>query len=285
MTNTNTQQDILESLNGASIQHGPLSRRIYLMHLNGADPERLIPALESLAAREGYTKIFAKVPAPVAEAFKACGYVEEAAIPGFYQARETACFLARFLDQDRALPADRETIDKVLEIAHSRATDTPMEPLAPEFAIRLCTPADAEAMSAIYREVFASYPFPIHDPDYLVETMRTHIAYFCVEAGGTLVALSSAEMDTENRNAEMTDFATLPAWRGRGLALQLLRAMETETPRRGIRLACTIARAVSPGMNVTFSRAGYHFAGTLVNNTHISGKIESMNVWHKPLAE
>jgi hypothetical protein len=28
---------------------------------------------------------------------------------------------------------------------------------------------------------------------------------------------------------------------------------------------------------------GYLFAGTLTNNTNISGKIESMNVWYKSL--
>ena len=41
----------------------------------------------------------------------------------------------------------------------------------------------------------------------------------------------------------------------------------------------TIARALSAGMNITFAKAGYRYAGTLVNNTDISGTIESMNVW------
>jgi hypothetical protein len=36
-------------------------------------------------------------------------------------------------------------------------------------------------------------------------------------------------------------------------------------------------------MNVTFARCGYRFAGTLINNTQISGRIESMNVWYKGL--
>jgi hypothetical protein len=43
----------------------------------------------------------------------------------------------------------------------------------------------------------------------------------------------------------------------------------------------TIARAASHGMNTTFARQGYRFAGTLVNNTHIAGGIESMNVWYR----
>lgn len=32
---------------------------------------------------------------------------------------------------------------------------------------------------------------------------------------------------------------------------------------------------------VTFARNGYTFSGTLLNNTDISGSIESMNVWYK----
>jgi len=37
-------------------------------------------------------------------------------------------------------------------------------------------------------------------------------------------------------------------------------------------------------MNITFARNNYSFAGTLINNTNISGQIESMNVWYKALS-
>jgi predicted hydrocarbon binding protein len=47
--------------------------------------------------------------------------------------------------------------------------------------------------------------------------------------------------------------------------------------------AYTIARSVSHGINITFARAGYTYGGRLINNTNISGKIESMNVWYKSL--
>ena len=51
----------------------------------------------------------------------------------------------------------------------------------------------------------------------------------------------------------------------------------------GILNAYTIARAISPGMNITFARLGYHYGGRLVNNTQISGGLESMNIWYKSL--
>jgi putative beta-lysine N-acetyltransferase len=79
----------------------------------------------------------------------------------------------------------------------------------------------------------------------------------------------------------MTDFAILPEFRGDGLAGAMLGGMELTLGRIGISTAYTIARAVSYGMNITFARAGYRYAGTLINNTHIAGGLESMNVWHK----
>ncbi len=38
---------------------------------------------------------------------------------------------------------------------------------------------------------------------------------------------------------------------------------------------------ISPGTNISFAKCGYQLGGTLINNTRISGSIESMNRWHK----
>jgi putative beta-lysine N-acetyltransferase len=83
----------------------------------------------------------------------------------------------------------------------------------------------------------------------------------------------------------MTDFATLPSHRGRGIATRLLGLMDLRAREAGVRVAYTIARASSFGMNITFGRRGYRYAGTLVNNTGIGGAIESMNVWYKTLED
>ncbi|MDD4047577.1 MAG: putative beta-lysine N-acetyltransferase, partial [Clostridia bacterium] len=39
----------------------------------------------------------------------------------------------------------------------------------------------------------------------------------------------------------------------------------------------------SYGMNISFAKHRYQYCGTLINNTNISGSIESMNVWYKAL--
>ena len=87
----------------------------------------------------------------------------------------------------------------------------------------------------------------------------------------------------EDKNAEMTDFATLPDYRGNNLSLNLLREMEAEMRLRKMKTLYTIARSHSAGMNITFSKLDYSYSGTLINNTDIAGKIESMNIWYKNL--
>jgi putative beta-lysine N-acetyltransferase len=114
--------------------------------------------------------------------------------------------------------------------------------------------------------------------------MEANVIYFCLEDKGIMVALASAEMDRIGENVEMTDFATIPAWRGKGCATLLLGHMEQEMRKSDIKTAYTIARAGSAGMNITFARQGYRFAGRLINNTGISGSIESMNVWYHSLS-
>jgi putative beta-lysine N-acetyltransferase len=150
--------------------------------------------------------------------------------------------------------------------------------------IKQASAKDTKEMAALYRQVFATYPFPIHDPEYLRKTMDNDVVYFGVWHDGMLVALSSCEIHSGISNAEMTDFAAMPDHRGQNLALHLLLCMETELKQRCIGVAYTIARAYSFGMNITFARAGYIFAGTLTNNTNIGGQIESMNVWYKPVS-
>lgn len=277
--------DQIESLGHSLIQHGPGNQRVYLMKADPRDLLILPDRLEQLARANGYTKIFAKLPKPFAETFQQKGYEEEAHIPGFYRGKRAAVFMCRYLDETRRQEKNPQLVRSVLDVALTRATDpTPGASLPGTCVARELGPVDADILSELYREVFATYPFPIHDPGYLRRTMETHIRYFGVFEQGKLIAGSSSELDNEEQNSEMTDFATRPSERGRGLALYLLRSMEQVMQDEKILTPFTIARAYSYGMNITFARAGYTYAGTLTNNTQISGQIESMNVWYHTLA-
>lgn len=277
-------KDRIEKIGNVVIQHGPLSNRIYLMHMGKENPEEIMKVIHKIAMEHGYTKIFAKVSKKQAETFLRNGYRIEAVIPLFYKSQEDAVFLGKYLSDDRAELKQVEQIGEYLRLAYSRASQQPSPVSLPEGArLRICTPEDTEEMSVLYKAVFATYPFPIHDPGYIFDTMQRNVLYFGIHHFDKLIALSSADMNLSASNVEMTDFATDPAWRGYGLAICLLARMEQEMVLRKITTAYTIARALSPSMNISFSKMGYHFGGTLVNNTNIAGKIESMNVWYKYL--
>lgn len=268
------------------IQHGKSSDRVYLMSAADEDMPGLLNELERLAARERYGKIFAKAPSRWGREFAVADYRVEAEVPGFYGGRETGLFLGKFLKEERAAIAAGDEIAAVLALCAQKgaAGPAPSKPSADDpYLIRLCTPADCDAMAELYHRVFPSYPFPIHDPAFLRRTMAEQVCYAGAWRRGRPTALASAEFSPTASHAEMTDFATAPEDRGQRLAARLLAVLEEEMGARGIKLAYTIARALSYGMNLSFARAGYRHAGTLVNNTQICGRIESMNVWYKPL--
>ena len=242
--------DIIENLCGATVQHGPSSDRVYLMKIGDADPVELIQKIEALARERGYSKIFTKVPAHAAQSFLDAGYACEARVPLFFKGKEDALFLCRYLDKRRTNRDDIEVLEQVMQLANAKNGVGLRHAMPDEAVIRSCREEDVGAMADIYKQVFPSYPFPVHDPAYLLETMRSHVLYLGVESKGRLLALSSAELDSDGQNAEMTDFATLPASLGCGFAANLLAAMEPEAARHGIRTAYTIARAVSAGMNI-----------------------------------
>ncbi|MFQ5536502.1 MAG: putative beta-lysine N-acetyltransferase [Gemmatimonadota bacterium] len=272
--------DAVLRLGDALVQHGPSSDRVYLMRL-GDDPlPALLEQLEALAEAEGYGKIFAKVRGSDFGWMSLHGYRLEALVPGFFDDGEPCAFMSRFLDPHRAestaVPMLREVLGAALE--------QPRLERAPEVAgvtVREATPDDLGEVARCYGSVFESYPFPIQDRQHLEAEALRGTRFFVAHKGGRLVAVSSMEPGGANGVVEMTDFATLPQYRGRGLASRLLWTMDEQARTAGTRLAYTIARASSYGMNITFARQGYRYGGTLVNNTQISGSIESMNVWFK----
>ncbi len=274
--------DKIETIGQSVVQHGKASDRVYLMKLEVEECPAIIEQVESLAVQNDYGKIFAKVPGTAQAAFEQAGYTVEASIPGFYQGTDTGVFLARYLKEERSIDPDAEQVAQVLTAAQRKAGVTIVPNLGTPYQSRIAGADDCDEMAEVYAEVFASYPFPIHDPAYLRQTMEENVVYAGIWEDDRLLALASAEMDRGGQNAEMTDFATLPECRGRGMAHQLLSRLEGDMPKLGIETCYTIARATSFGMNITFSQSGYTFGGTLVQNTQISGGLESMNVWFKP---
>lgn len=275
--------DIIEILGKSRVQHGHFNNRVYVMHLDESDIPAIIPRLDELANQNAYAKIVIRVPGDFVAAFHDAGYVTEAVVPGFFAKKNAACFLGKFLDKTRLVVTDKKLAADVLTRAKTHARINSPATLPAECTLFMATPDTANEIAALYRETFESYPFPVFDPEFIRKGMEENVRYFCIRSRNQIAAVASVEMDSAAGNAELTDFATYISFRGNGLAGILLSAMEKYLVSSGISLGYTIARSTSYPMNIAFARAGYTYAGTLMNNTNICGRIESMNVWYRIL--
>ena len=277
-----TKIDRIETIGHSVVHHGKFNNRIFLLKYHDADRNQITGWLNDLAAANGYTKIIAKVPATAQPLFLMDGFTPEAFIPAYYKGENDVFFLSKFLNEERSTIPEAP-LQTLLELLASEPENKNLT-LPKQFRLALAQPAHAEAMTKVFEQVFATYPFPVTDPAYIRQTMdEGSVIYFGIWDNNQLVGISSAEVDPKNKNAEMTDFAVLPTYRGKKLAYFLLEKMEEKLKELKYKTAYTIARLNSPGMNKTFINHGYHFSGVLKNNTNISGQIESMNVYHKTL--
>jgi putative beta-lysine N-acetyltransferase len=268
---------------GTIIQHGKLNDRIYLIKLDKNDIPDVIDHIHNLALQEAYGKIFCKVPGSSASIFISHGFIIEAIIPQYYNSKEDAFFVSKFLNSDRLLNIEKDklfNLSLLLSENRKKKLDFPLH--HSDQLIQLDS-SRAEEISTVFRKVFDSYPFPVFDPEYIRQTMKSHVQYFGVERKKKLIALASAEIDKSGKNAEMTDFATLPEYRGKNLSVSILSAMEKKMQEQQITTLYTIARLNSIPMTKTFLKLNYTYAGTLIKNTNIAGMIESMNVLYKHL--
>lgn len=278
-----TQCDVVLHRGNSIIQHGHFNNRVYVMKLAPSDIPDIIRYADDLTHKEGYTKIFVKVPESSVEIFASSGYITEATVPFFFHGKEPVVFMAKYTDPSRKEVSYEMVIADVLSEAFKCAGKRSVPEMPDGFSLMHAHAGDAKEIAALFRSVFETYPFPVFDAEYIRESMQGQIRYFVIRQSHLLAAVASCEIDAENLNAEVTDFATSPLFRGMGFAGTLLHAMETELKKEGILLAYTIARATSYPINLTFARAGYQYGGLLPNNTNICGAMESMNVWYKKL--
>jgi putative beta-lysine N-acetyltransferase len=277
--------DTITTIQDARIQHGKENSRVYIMDTGSADPENLVKKCAGICRENRYTKIFARIRESQRNAFEDMGFLREAEVPGMFNGIESGIFSSMFIDPQRSHASNSGELETVLQTASARRNEWLVNhpPLPSEYTLSRCTKKHIPEMVSLFKETYKSYPFPITDEAFLKKTMEEHTMYFGIFKDERLIAVSSAEVHNDELNAEMTDFAVDKTHQGNNLSAHLLCFMEGVMLNNNIRTVYTIARAVSFPMNITFAKMGYDFGGLLINNTQISGSIESMNVWWKSL--
>ncbi|MDQ0271981.1 putative beta-lysine N-acetyltransferase [Cytobacillus purgationiresistens] len=172
-----------------------------------------------------------------------------------------------------------DLMESVLKLDRNNEVDH----IPPEYRLEKIQETDVEKLAALYKKVFQVYPTPLHDPNYIKQTMEEGTIYYGFMYEGECVSAASAEVNSFYKNAELTDCATLIEHRKHGLMKVLLQRLEDELKDHGIYCAYSIARALSFGMNRVLHQLGYDYRGRLLNNCYIFDKLEDMNVWVKNL--
>ncbi|MFZ5647989.1 MAG: putative beta-lysine N-acetyltransferase [Bacillota bacterium] len=265
------------SLN-AKLDH--TSRRIWVTDYKAGDPAALHTFLVNLARQRGIEKIIMPVRTADADKLAGSGFKKEGAIPGYFNGADSH-FLAAYTSKQRSISTSLSGERKILKEILSRSRGGQWH-LPSGFTMRLARDEDSESMSHLFRRVFASYPSPVFDPEYLMQSMNTGNIFMVIYNGRRLTSVAAAEIQPENGRAELTNCATDPEFRGKGLNTLLLASLEKMCLSRDITCLYSLARASSYAMNLVFHRLGYVFGGTLINNCHIGGRYENMNVWVKP---
>ena len=258
------------------------NRRIKLYGLTPADMD----APETAAMIDGlghqpdlYTKLTVyALPGDEEEWIKRL-FVREGAILGYFPGHRHADLWARYADDARMdAPRDGEH-NEIVTMAAGKETKVPE--LADGYTCRVAKEADVPRLSELLQSTFEDYPVSL-DSDTLLNAVANRANHFrCVfDAEGKMVATASAELNHVCSSAEMTDCATDPEHRGRGLMAYILWCLEKDVAERfDITDIYTLARADEVGMNCVFSKLGYHYTGRLVNNCRMPNGWESMNVW------
>lgn len=256
------------------------NRRLVTREYVILDYNELVMALDSLCQKNSLTKIFMKVKEQDWIPLLSYGFVLEGVFQKFYNG-EDAYSIAKYYSKERRCSSKIDEEDLIIEEVIRKPKVSKEAPIPSEYTIRKAMIEDIPQLVQLYKQVFKTYPTPIDNPSYIKKAMEEHVIFMIIEHEGQIISAASADIDFTNGNAEMTDCATDPGYRGRGLMNSLMYVLEKEMKQRNIGCLYTIARARSYGMNAVFHYHGYQYTGRLINNCDISGQFEDMNIWSK----
>lgn len=280
MNAVNNKSNFYTSIHECMIYVDYINNRLKIIH-NPAISEDSVKAIIDFAKEEKLDKILINCEEKYKKLFEQCEFVEEGVIKGFFKGTDAVC-LSFFVNTDRKQSKNEEIENLIL--TESLAVNGKYIP-KPEYnyKIRTAIENDIVQMIELFNEVFVSYPSPVHNPEYLREAMSKKILFKVAVENEKIIGIASADMDLNNLNAEITDCATDPQYRGRGILPILIKSLENELIEKHFITLYSLSRAINKGINITLSKLGYEYNGRLINNCHICGDFEDMNIWTKAL--
>lgn len=258
------------------------NKRLKIFDYKVTDFSALTQRLVWLAKHNKFDKIFVKARKRDFQRFLSHGFVLEG-ILRYYFNGDDAYVLSRFSSKSRAISKNLISESELIEGLIYNTEKKKVKKLESDIKMITATAEHIPQLTFIYKSVFETYPSPLTNPDYIKSTMDRNVVYKIAVQQGEAIAAASAEINKKHSNAEMTDCATTPKARNKGLMQHILISLEKDLRRMDIKTAYTLARAKSVSMNKVFFRLDYEYSGRLINNCDIFGSYEDMNIWVKKL--
>ena len=256
------------------------SDRIRCDHPETASGEALSQALLQAAASRGRGRVVVLCDAALSPGLQKDRLFKlEGLMPGFYRGVQDCVVLGAFPDSGRAElanPAEVARVDTLLQ-EPSQPKERPATITCRAIA------ADAPQIASLIADTFEHYPTPSGVPQYIEAQIQAGVPFRVVRGDGQLLACASGDLVRAARTAELTDCATRPDQRGRGLMQAILEDLMQDLREMGYPTTFTLARACIPGVNLAFSRLGFTFRGRQVQSCRIGDGMEDMNVWSRRL--
>lgn len=268
----------------ASIFVDKINKRLRVNEFTGA-AGALVDELLDLAKKTASGKVIFFVSENEKSSLEIKGFQMEGEIAGFFKGK-TAYGYSFFIEpqrsQSRYVGMENEILHKIMQ--KKKAFNKQIVTMEDHLEVRLVTQRDIPGLIEMYRDIFASYPSPLMQEDYMRQSMNNNVLFVGAFDGNKPVSAASLEIDRSNGNAELTDCATVKSYQGKGILQILMDRLEVQGNSMGLGVLYSLARAGSFGMNASLYKLGYAYKGRFINNCHIGGRFEDMNLWVKLLS-
>jgi putative beta-lysine N-acetyltransferase len=245
----------------------------------GTNPSQFGQYLISLASQKKLEKIWLWALPEDVPKFIRCGFLlEGSTFRG--NSNEFTITLAYYVSRTRKNSNKLKHEDDIIQTVRTKRINR-SKVLPSGITLKLLNETFAPQISQLLTKVFVSYPSPIENPEYIRALIRHGNIFAGAFSSNKLIAVSAAYPEASFNRCEMTDCATLENYRGLSISEHLLQILEHEVLNLAPYNLYTLARAQSYGMNRVFHKLGYSYRGRLINNCHIAGSFEDMNLWVK----
>lgn len=254
--------------------------RIRILKHHSLDNNQL-KYIKQLADLNNLNKVISFTPSIYWDIFARENFTVEGKITRFFKGNDDALCHSFFLDKGRMISKYGDGGQMVGEYSQDYL---PPKNINSPYEITDAAEADITFMTELFQSVFTTYPSPVFDKEYIRSNMKKNrVIYKAARHNGKIVGIASAELDSSNLNAELTDCVTIPEYRGQGILTAILKELEDQLKNSGYICLYSLCRSHIPSVNRAFKSLGYNYSGKMINNCHMCGNFEDMNIWVKLL--